>query len=66
MTITINGQPKEIEAGLNLAELLEKLQLNADCVAVECNLTVIEREAFTRTTLNNGDSLEIVQFVGGG
>ena len=66
MKIKVNGQSKEVEAGLNLGQLLENMQLNAECVAVECNLDVVEREAFVSTQLNDGDNLEIVSFVGGG
>ncbi len=66
MTITVNGQTKEIVAGTNLAQLLKQMQLNAECVAVECNLDVVERDAFISLLLRVGDKLEIVQFVGGG
>jgi thiamine biosynthesis protein ThiS len=66
MTITVNGQKKEIETGIHLGQLLDNMQLNPDCVAVECNLIVIEREAFVTTQMNDGDTLEIVSFVGGG
>ena len=66
MTITVNGQIKEVEAGLSLSQLLDQMKLNANCVAAERNLEVCERETFASTTLNEGDSLEIVQFVGGG
>jgi sulfur carrier protein len=66
MKIRINGQYKEIETGVNLGQLLENMQLNAECVAVECNLEVIERGAFATTQLSDGDNLEIVSFVGGG
>ena len=66
MTITVNGQTKGVEAGISLGQLLEQMQLNAECVAVECNLEVIEREAFASAQLNEGDRLEIVSFVGGG
>jgi thiamine biosynthesis protein ThiS len=66
MKIRVNGQTKEIETGINLGQLLDNMQLNAECVAVECNLEVIERGAFATTQLSDGDSLEIVSFVGGG
>ena len=66
MKIKVNGQVKEIEVGINLGQLLDNMQLNAECVAVECNLDVIERGAFATTQLNDDDSLEIVSFVGGG
>ena len=66
MTIKVNGQAKAVEAGITLGVLLDQMQLNAGCVAVECNLEVLERAVFATTQLNDGDSLEIVQFVGGG
>ena len=66
MTITVNGQTKEVEAGISLGQLLEQSQLNVDCVAVEHNLEVIERAAFATTQLLDGVTLEIVSFVGGG
>ena len=66
ITIKVNGQTKEVEAGISLSQLLDQMQLNTDCVAVECNLEVIERAGFASTQLSNGDSFEIVQFVGGG
>jgi thiamine biosynthesis protein ThiS len=66
MTIIVNGQAKEVEAGVVLAELLQQMKLNLDCVAVERNLDVVERDAFASTILSAGDRLEVVQFVGGG
>ena len=66
MSIKVNGQTKEIANGTTLAELLNQMKLNLDCVAVERNLEVVERDTFTTTKLNTDDTLEIVQFVGGG
>ena len=66
MKIKVNGQIKEVDSGIDLGKLLEQMQLKVDCVAVECNLEVLKRESFATTELNDGDNLEIVQFVGGG
>jgi len=66
MTFTLNGQPKSFETPLTVAGLLEKLQINADRVAVERNRAILPREAFDTTVLADGDSIEVVQFVGGG
>ena len=66
MKIKVNGQSKEVDSGIDLGKLLEQMQLDVDCVAVECNLEVLKRESFATTELNDGDNLEIVQFVGGG
>ena len=66
MNIAINGQPKQFDAPLTVAALLEALQLDAERVAVELNREVLLKERFAATNLKNGDSLELVQFVGGG
>jgi thiamine biosynthesis protein ThiS len=66
MTITVNGKPKEINGTITVAALLESLQLDVARVAIELNREILPRAAFTDRMLTNGDTLEIVQFVGGG
>jgi thiamine biosynthesis protein ThiS len=66
LRITLNGEPHELAGPLTVNELLAQLQIDARRVAVEHNLTVLRRETFDRTTVNEGDEIEIVNFVGGG
>jgi thiamine biosynthesis protein ThiS len=66
MKIKINGEDKEIAAGLNLGGLLEQLQLRPARVVVERNRDIVPRDAYGVTMLAEGDILEIVHFVGGG
>ena len=66
MTITLNGDPFDVSGPLTVAELLASLDLDARRVAVEYNLVVLKRAAFDATLLNEGDAVEIVNFVGGG
>ena len=66
LRITLNGEPYDLAAPLTVHELLAQLQIDARRVAVEHNLTVVKREAFDRTMVNDGDEVEIVNFVGGG
>jgi thiamine biosynthesis protein ThiS len=66
MTITINGSKKEFAAAATIRELLETLGLDAARVAVEHNRDIVPRDRFAETVMTDGDSLEIVQFVGGG
>jgi thiamine biosynthesis protein ThiS len=66
MRITLNGDPYEIAAPLTVAELLARLAIDARRVAVEHNLVVLKRVAFDGTIVNDGDQVEIVNFVGGG
>ena len=66
MTLTINGEEKPFPDGLTLADLITKLNLKPDRVAVELNREIVSRQNWLGTQLKNGDRLEIVHFVGGG
>ncbi|HKB09006.1 MAG TPA: sulfur carrier protein ThiS [Vicinamibacterales bacterium] len=66
MRITLNGEPHDLAGPLTVHDLLSELQIDARRVAVEHNLIVLKREAFDWTTVNEGDEVEIVNFVGGG
>ena len=66
MKIRINGEQKEIADGLNIAGLLDELEIRPGRVVVELNRTIISRVAQESTSLREGDVLEIVHFVGGG
>lgn len=66
MTITLNGDPLELDAPMNVTQLLEHLDIDSRRVAVEHNLTVLKRAAFHSTMVREGDQIEIVNFVGGG
>lgn len=66
MKIRINGEDREIAAGLNLGGLLESLQIRPGRVVVERNREIVPRDSFGSTLLNEGDVVEIVHFVGGG
>jgi len=64
--VHINGEEKEIESGLSVIGLLEKLGIRPGRVVVELNLNVLSRDVHGTTLLHEGDKLEIVHFVGGG
>jgi thiamine biosynthesis protein ThiS len=66
MKVKINGEEKEIADGLSLGALLEALQIRPARVVVECNRSIVPRDAYGATLLTEGDALEIVHFVGGG
>ena len=66
MQITLNGDAHEIAGPLTVAELLAGLNIDARRVAVEHNLVVLKRPMFETTIVRAGDSVEIVNFVGGG
>ena len=66
MTITLNGKAFELRAPMQVTQLLDYLKIDARRVAVEHNLTVLKRAVFDSTIVNDGDQIEIVNFVGGG
>jgi sulfur carrier protein len=66
LQITLNGDRYEIAGPLTVTDLLARLDIDARRVAVEHNLVVLKRDAFDRTTVREGDEVEIVNFVGGG
>jgi thiamine biosynthesis protein ThiS len=51
---------------LTIADLLAQLDIDSRRVAVEHNLVVLKRDAFGTTLVQQGDAVEIVNFVGGG
>jgi thiamine biosynthesis protein ThiS len=64
--IMLNGDRHELAAPMTVAELLMQLDIDARRVAVEHNLVVVKRSAYTETLVRDGDAVEIVNFVGGG
>ena len=65
MNITINGENKVIKAS-NFQELLQELEIDPRKIAIERNLQLVKRTEFEVTTINEGDEIEIINFVGGG
>ena len=51
---------------MTIAALLAGLDIDPRRVAVEHNLFIIKRARYDTTTINEGDTVEIVNFVGGG
>jgi thiamine biosynthesis protein ThiS len=66
MQLFINGKEQDFDESLTLAQLIEQLGMKNDRVAAELNREIISRGQWSETTLNDGDHLEIVHFVGGG
>ena len=62
----MNGDTHEVAGPLTVSELLARLEIDGRRVAVEHNLLVLKRDAFSVTMVRDGDEIEIVNFVGGG
>jgi len=66
VTIKLNGDPHEIPGPLSVSALLEQLEIDERRVAVELNLDVVKKSAYSSSVIKDGDEVEIVNFVGGG
>jgi sulfur carrier protein len=66
LKIRVNGDPLELESELTILQLLERLAIDPRRVAVEYNLTIVKRDRYPAITIGEGDTIEIVNFVGGG
>jgi sulfur carrier protein len=66
LTVTLNGEPRELPGPVTVAGLLAMIGLDARKVAVERNEEIVPRSAYAATRIAAGDALEIVHFIGGG
>lgn len=66
MTVTVNGESREIVSGTTVSGLLEGLGLHPRLIVVEHNREILDRTSFDATEVRPGDTIELVHFVGGG
>lgn len=66
MYITINGEKKIVNEKMSLTELIKELGIDPNRVAVELNMSIIDKSDYLNTILKENDLLEIVSFIGGG
>ncbi len=66
MKLKLNGTLSEFQDSTTVSGLLKSLHIEPVRVAVEVNLEVIKKQDFQKCVLKDGDSIEIVNFIGGG
>jgi thiamine biosynthesis protein ThiS len=66
MKIIVNGEQRDAAGDTTILGLLESLGLNPQGTVAERNGVIVDRSAFAETVLAEGDTLELVRFVGGG
>jgi thiamine biosynthesis protein ThiS len=66
VNITVNGEQVALAEPIHIVELLNRLSLNPERLAVEVNKRIVRRSEWNSTILVEGDKVEIVHFVGGG
>lgn len=66
MRITVNGETRELAADITVHDLILHFDRNPAATVVERNGDIVDREAYSSMRLSEGDTVELVQFVGGG
>ncbi|HEY6065975.1 MAG TPA: sulfur carrier protein ThiS [Thermoanaerobaculia bacterium] len=64
--VRVNGEPRSFPTGTSIAALLGALGVSTPRVAVERNREIVPKAVYESTLLEDGDALEVVEFVGGG
>ena len=66
LRVQVNGEIREVPEKITLGELVSELSLAPERLAIELNREVVRRAAWPETEMREGDTVEIVHFVGGG
>lgn len=64
--VRLNGKERDVVAGQTVRTLLESLDLHPSLVVVELNREILARDAYGDVPVRQGDTIELVHFVGGG
>tara|TARA_B110001450_G_C17366241_1_gene377702 strand:- start:344 stop:562 length:219 start_codon:yes stop_codon:yes gene_type:complete len=64
--IKLNGKLKTLNHKANLTDLLKKLNIPLNKVAIELNKEIVDKKKIGYINLKNNDKIEIVHFIGGG
>ena len=66
LEIVLNGKVEKLEKKMELSALLLAKGLNPDTVIVEYNHNIVKKQEWEKIVLQDNDSLEVLNFVGGG
>jgi sulfur carrier protein len=66
MELTINGRIKEYQNSITVQKLLQLSDISPERVVIELNHNILSPDMHDKTELRHGDTIELIQFVGGG
>ena len=66
MKVVVNGKEHEFQENITLQEVLELLQIADKVMAAAINMEIVKKEKWSSQILQEGDKLELLDFVGGG
>tara|TARA_Y100000816_G_scaffold221083_1_gene166045 strand:- start:589 stop:807 length:219 start_codon:yes stop_codon:yes gene_type:complete len=64
--IVVNGKLLSVNLKFSIKNLVEKLKIPINKVAIELNEEIVDKKKLNKIFLKNKDKLEIVNFIGGG
>jgi sulfur carrier protein len=66
MKIKVNGETREFSQATTLEQLIQSLGLESKVMAAAVNMEIVKQDAWNQAVLNDGDTVELLDFVGGG
>jgi len=66
MNIIVNGKELTYNTKLTLAQLLKELKVEDKVMAIAINMEIVKKDDWNKTSLKEGDKVELLHFVGGG
>lgn len=66
MKIKVNGETREFSEATTLQVLIQSLGLESKVMAAAVNMEIVKQDAWDQAVLNDGDTIELLDFVGGG
>jgi len=66
MKLIINGEEREFDNSFSIEQILDKLQIKDKAMAMAVNMEIVKKDKWNEFVPNDGDKIEILQFVGGG
>lgn len=66
MKLIINGETKEFSEGTSLQSVITSLEVEDKVMAAAVNMQIVKKDEWVNHILTNNDTLELLQFVGGG
>ena len=66
MNVIVNGEVREFKSESTLLEILNELSLEGKVMAAAVNMDIVKQDSWNTYKLNDGDKLELLDFVGGG
>jgi sulfur carrier protein len=66
ISIVVNGKNMSIEKDTNLYELIDFLKISDKVMAAAVNMNIVKKDEWENYKLQEGDKVELLNFVGGG